>query len=133
MRRLRNNRGVTLVECLVSIVILGVGLVGVVGCLTAALVTNRCASDTDLATAIAQDAIEDMPSRGFGSIDYDEFPQTSPVSALHGGVQTIEITDNYLGNPRLKRVSVDLAWHSPNNSTSHVRLETAVGNRARHP
>ena len=130
--RLRDTRGMTLVECLVAIVILSIGLIGVVGCLTAALVTNHSASDVELASSIAQDTIEDMRSRGFGSITYGEYPATSAVPTLHSGVQTISITDNYLGNARLKRVSVDISWHTMNNSTSHLRLETAVGNRARH-
>jgi len=125
-------RGFTLIECLAAIVILGIGLVGLIGCLTAALLSNRGASDTDLANAVAQDVIENMRSQGFGAITYANFPATCALPGLHGGLQTIEITSNYLGSARLKRVNVDISWHSANNSTSHLRLETVVGNRARH-
>jgi len=132
MRSTKYERGFTLIECLVSIVILGIGLVGVVGCLTAALISNQKASRTQLATAIAQDTIEDMRSRGFGSITYDEFPATSEVPDLPQGTQTIQITDAYGGDPRLKRVAVEISWRSTNGSTSRTRLESVISNRTQH-
>lgn len=132
MRRVSRLRGLTLIECLVSVVILGIGLVGVAGCLTSALLINKKASDIQLATAIAQDTIEDMRSRGCGSITYEDFPAVSEVAELPRGVKTIEITDAYGGDARLKRVRVDVSWRAPNASTAHVRLETVVSNRTQH-
>jgi prepilin-type N-terminal cleavage/methylation domain-containing protein len=126
------ERGFTLIECLVCIVILGIGLVGVVGCLTAALLSNQKASRTQLAAALVQDTIEDMRSRGLGSITYDEFPATSQVADLPQGTQTIQITDAYGGDPRLKRVAVEVSWRSTNASTARVRMETVVSNRTQH-
>ena len=131
-KRIANRAGFTLIECLVAIVILGIGLVGVVGCLTAALLANRSASDTELAVSIAQDRLEDMRSLGFGAVTYDNYPATSSVPELHSGVQTVEITDSFLGNARLKRVRLGISWHSANRSTSRVEMETVIGNRARH-
>ncbi len=128
----RPKAGFTLIELIISIVILGIGLVGVVGCLTAALVSNQKASRTQLATAIAQDTIEDMRSRGFGVIDYTNYPASQTVSGLPQGSETVAITDAYGGDARLKKVSVEVSWGSTNASTSRVRLETIVSNRAHH-
>ncbi len=132
MRLRRRAQGFTLIECLVSVVILGMGLVGVVGCLTVALLSSKKASRIQLATAIAQDTIEDMRSRGFGSIDYDEFPSTTEVPELPGGVKTVEIYDDFDGDPRLKRVVVEVSWRSSASNTARCRLETVISNRTEH-
>ena len=124
--------GLTLVECLVAVWVLGIGLVGVVGCLTAALLGTQKASDTELATAIAQDTIEDMRSRGFGSVTYEEFPASEAVSGLHSGTRAITITDDYGGNSRLKRVAVSVSWRGRVGANARVSLETLISNRAGH-
>jgi type IV pilus modification protein PilV len=124
--------GFTLIECLVAIVILALGLTGVVGCFTAALVSNQRASHLQLATSIAQDTIEDMRSRGFGGVDYDAFPASSTISQLPGGTKTISFTTPYLSNARLLKVSVNVSWRNAGGATKHVILQTVLGNRQGH-
>jgi Tfp pilus assembly protein PilV len=132
MRRLRTEKGTTLVEALAALVILAIGLVGVIGCLTMALQTDQKAKYMEKATATAQDTIEMMRSQGFGNITTDEFPPTDTVSNLPGGVQTVSITYPYNGDATLKRVVVTISWHSTNNTTSHVSMATVVTNRTGH-
>jgi prepilin-type N-terminal cleavage/methylation domain-containing protein len=148
MKQFSNRRGLTFIECLISLVILGVGIVGVVGCMTAALISNQKASDIQLATAIGQNIIENMRSYGFGSVDYGDFPASinedttgsddveavaEQLSHLHGGLATTAITDNYNGSARLKKVVVVVSWRSRNNqSAARVNLTSVIGNRARH-
>ena len=146
MRRLstyRTSRGLTLLECLAAVLILGLGLVGVVGSMTAALLSNQKASDMQLATAIAQGTIEEMRSLGFGEVDYTSFPATctkitvDPVSgdpmdalaALRSATKTTVITTSYTGNAKLKKVSVKVAWVGRNGKNSSVTLETIITNR----
>jgi prepilin-type N-terminal cleavage/methylation domain-containing protein len=126
------RRGFTLIECLVAIVILGIGIVGVVGCFTAALLSNKKAEEIQQATAFAQDTIEDMRSRGFGGVTYAEFPASSGVAELHQGVRTIEITDNYGGDVRMKQVAVEISWGGANRSHPSIRLESLITNRTGH-
>ena len=133
MRTSKNRqRGLTLIECLVSIGILAFGLIAVSGALTGALVSNQKASQIELATATAQDTIEEMRSRGFGSVIYDEFPENQSVPGLIGGARTVEIEDSYGGHVRLKRAVVTVSWRAQNGGTQSVRLETIIGNRANH-
>jgi prepilin-type N-terminal cleavage/methylation domain-containing protein len=144
----RAQRGFTLIECLVAIVILGLGIVGVVGCFTAALLSNQKASNIQLATSLAQSVIENMRSYGFGSITYDNFPASidkntisdnkdisdlaEQLGRLHSGRATTTITNNYNGDARLKQVAVEISWRSINNSHPTVRLESVISNRTGH-
>jgi len=126
------RRGFTLIECLVAIVILGIGIVGIVGCFTAALLSNQKAEEIQQATAFAQDTIEDMRSRGFGSVTYSEFPASSSMEGLRQGVRTIEIVDNYGGDVRLKHVAVEISWGGANQAHPSIRLESLISNRTGH-
>jgi len=147
MMNKRAQKGFTLIECLVSIVVLGVGIVGVVGCFTAALLSNQKASDIQLATSLGQSIIENMRSYGFGSVTYDNFPasinknsadnedvveEARELGNLHNGVATTTITDNYDGDARLKHVAVEVSWNSMNHSHPKVRLESIISNRTGH-
>ena len=134
----RRCRGLTLIECLISIVLLGVGLVGVVGTLTAALITNQKASDSQLAAAIVQATIEEMRGLGFGSVTHANFPanatfvQVPDLVDLHGGTRTVAITDSYGGNARLKHVRVTVSWRGRNGRNCDFSTETIITNRGGH-
>jgi prepilin-type N-terminal cleavage/methylation domain-containing protein len=134
----RTPRGYTLIECLAAVLILGLGLVGSVGSLTAALLANQKASDTQLATALAQKTIEAMRSEGFGSVNYTDFPAsatktTDPdLGALQGGSRTTVITDNYSGDARLKLVTVTVSWRGRTGKAASITLQTVVTNRTGH-
>lgn len=56
------HRGVSLVECLVAIVIIGVGLAGGLRCLQVAYLTQKNSYATGVSTALAQAEIEEMRS-----------------------------------------------------------------------
>lgn len=133
-RRLRSHApaGFTLIECLVSIVILALGLTGVAGCLTAAMLANQKASRIQIATATVQDTIEDMRSAGFGSITYDAYPAESDIQSLPNGHRSIEIVDSYDGDDRLKHIDVTVTWRSSGSAVGSVHLETIVSNRTGH-
>jgi prepilin-type N-terminal cleavage/methylation domain-containing protein len=126
------QRGLTLIECLVCLGILSLGLVAVAGALTAALISNEKASQIQLATAVAQDLIEEMRSRGFGAVTYDGFPATASVPGLHSGTRTVLIEDGYTGSPRLKHVTINVTWRAPNRSDAHIKMDTVIGNRGGH-
>ena len=61
---MRRQHGITLIEILVSVVILGIGLVAVSACLSTALLSNLRANRIALATEIAQSEIERQRSVG---------------------------------------------------------------------
>jgi prepilin-type N-terminal cleavage/methylation domain-containing protein len=57
------RRGLTIVEVLVTIVVVGIGLMGAVMCLNSALLTNQRASRIAVATMAANQVINDIRSQ----------------------------------------------------------------------
>ena len=124
---MKRSHGVTLVEVLVSIVILGIGLVGVVNCLNAALISNRRASRISLATAIAQNAIENMRSSG----DLLSSQVALGDTQFPAGMLTVTVTD-FDVQLRLKRVRVNVSWNGLRGGVEKVSLDTIISQRMKH-
>lgn len=144
------SRGLSLVECLVSIVVVSLGLLAVVQCLYAALLTNQRSNRIALASAVAQQEIEDIRSlsvAGYIAQKQSEAASgTVTVTTVNGvtiiagrpadplllkGTQTVTIndyTDNTTPaiNNRLKTVTSTVTWLGNNTKTESVRLTTVM-------
>lgn len=153
--RRRHHRGFSIVELLISLVILAIGLVGLVQLYIASVYTYQKTRYTSLATARAKYELERVLQLGAGSYDaltnpgnalipacYPSNPYTAlssgrgvkaVVSELPNGQVTITIVRDPFNQGRtedlqLSSVTVAVTWTGPR-MTSDVQLVTYVAKR----
>ncbi|MGE4545153.1 MAG: prepilin-type N-terminal cleavage/methylation domain-containing protein [Pedobacter sp.] len=118
-----NNRGFSLLEVLLAVVILSVGLLGVAGLQATAINGNLHGSTVSQATVLAEDVIERVRMTDYDLVTPTNFPETE--DNVDGSIfsRTIQIEDNVPSN-ELKRVTVTVSWSL---STQHrVVLRTII-------
>jgi Tfp pilus assembly protein PilV len=159
MATIRRSRGLTLVECLGTLVIFSIGIMGAVQCINAALLAQIKGDRIVLATAIAENEVEklrNMPIRTPGgatvtvsdalltdddlAAEVKAYINRDIVSLLPGGHVTTTIADppsNF--DPTLQaaaagmldQVTVDV-WWTGGTGVEHVTVNTIISNRPKH-
>lgn len=111
------NKGFTLIELMIAIVILSVGLLGM-ATLTGSIVrNNKLSNDLSTATTLAQDKMEDIRANGYASAvteaktacatPFSEYQREATVTPAAG----------------MKEVTVKVYWGS---DAHHVELKTIL-------
>ena len=122
MKRIRkNDKGFTLIEVMISMVILAVGVLGLAPLMVLSIYSNTYSQDLTRATAVAQDRIEQLKNQGnFGGMPYTEttngidgtynrtirVDDTSTDGTVPAGVYRIKVTISWTDDKRMAR-SVD--------------------------
>lgn len=140
--RLRRHtcRGYTLIEAMLSIVILAVGLAGVIAAYTYSSLCMRAAQDQVRAQNLAMEKIEELRAAAFQDInDVVAYAWTtpggnSPEGRLADQLRQAQLT-NAVGrisvvtlSSNLKGVTVTIDWYS-GVPGSHVELSTLISPR----
>ena len=119
-------RGFTLIEVLVTALILTIGLLGTLGLATGIMRGNFFSKNITSATAIAQTQLEAVQNRGYVNATTTNFPAAATVSM--GSVsfsRTTTIIDNS-PSTNMKTVSVTVTWNETNNAARSVSLQTIL-------
>lgn len=111
----QNQRGFTLAELLVAMVILAVGLLGVAGLQGHMIRKNVSAMRNTEATALIEDKIEAIRNTPFDSIA-DDVENAVGTDELFSRTTTVEDVDTPVPG-RTKTVTVDVSWNDPNPRT----------------
>jgi len=123
----RSQDGFTLIEVLVTLLILSVGLLGIAG-LTAGIIRGDFFSkNITSATVIAQTQLEAVQNKGYINANTTNFP-SSAASVSMGGVnfsRTTTITDNSPAT-NMKTISVTVTWNEADNAARSVSLQTIL-------
>lgn len=126
MRKSRDNRGFTLLEILVAIVLLSIGLLAMASLTTGIMSGNLFSNQLTTATTLAQDKMEENRRLGYdgvaaltesyGSITgYTEYERVTTVASIDNPAT---------GNPAgMYMVTVTVSWDSDDHS---VALNTIV-------
>lgn len=109
MFKKNSEAGITLVELIVAIVLLGLAIPLIVGLMTSLTQINDRAHDTSLLNAIAENKVESLRSKGFNGVTNgtftftNELPTSIPlprtasytVSNVSASLKSIEVTISY--------------------------------------
>jgi type IV pilus assembly protein PilV len=124
---LSRTRGFTLIEALVTALILTTGLLGTLGLATGVIRGNFFSKNLTSATAIAQTQLEAVQNRGYVNATTTNFP-TAAVTVSMGNVnfsRTTTIADNS-PSANMKTISVMVTWAESNNASRSVSLQTIL-------
>ena len=119
------QQGFTLLEVLVTIVILSIGLLGIAGLTTGVIRGNHFSKNITSATAAAQTQLEAVKSGGYEYALAANFPSDTVNMGGMSFNRTSTITaDSPATN--MKTVSVTVNWTESNNTARSVILETIL-------
>jgi len=121
------DQGFTLLEVLVTVVILSIGLLGTLGLTTGVIRGNFFSKNITSATAVAQSQLEAVQREGFENVTTTKFPTTAQVVSM-GGVSFSRITTIANNTPatNMKTVSVTVNWYEANNTQRSITLQTIL-------
>ena len=122
MINIENNKGFTLIEVLVAMVILSVGLLGTAALITGIINSNKLSNRISTATVLAQDKIEEI--RGVGYAGAGAEAGTEPYGGVNFPLYK-RITGVVAGDPAagMKKITVTVYWDSDAHS---VELKTIL-------
>ena len=105
----RNNKGFTLIEVLVAMVILSVGLLGTAALITGIINSNKLSNRITTATTLAQDKMEEIKRDGYSNAANEaRVSLTSPYDQYEREVTVIDPSPA----ANMKTVTVKVYWES---------------------
>jgi type IV pilus assembly protein PilV len=121
------RRGFTLIEVLVTALLLTVGLLGTLGLTTGVIRGNFFSKNITSATAIAESQLEAVQNRGYVNATTANFPAAAVIVSM-GNVSFARTTTITADSPssNMKTVSVSVTWTEANNAARSVSLQTIL-------
>jgi prepilin-type N-terminal cleavage/methylation domain-containing protein len=129
-KRISRRCGVSLIELMVTIVILGLGIASVAVMFLYAYRSQLNAHYTILATAAANEVLEEMRSAGYNNLDSELFASTFTVDDVPRGMGTITMEQFPTAtSTNMKRVTVEVSWQGGRTIHGITRASTLVATR----
>jgi len=126
MRKL-NNRGYSLIEVFIAMVVLSIVLLGMAGLINITVTINRNSAEKTVAITLAQDKMEEMISKGYVNLSSTNQTVTEAYGAMANYLSYSRVTDIKMNKPDtdMKLITVDVYW---NNDNRWLRLQSIVSN-----
>jgi type IV pilus assembly protein PilV len=109
MKIRKNEKGFTLIEVMISMVILAIGILGLAPLMVLSIYSNTYSQDLTQATAIAQDRIEQLKNQAvFGAMPWTEGPDV--VGTYNRSVVVDDATSDGTVPAGVYRIKVTISW-----------------------
>jgi prepilin-type N-terminal cleavage/methylation domain-containing protein len=124
MRKL-NNRGYSLIEVFIAMVVLSIVLLGMAGLINITVTINRNSAEKTMAITLAQDKMEATIAKGYLNLSSTNQTITEAYGAMANYLSYRRITDIKMNKPDtdIKLITVDVYW---NNDNRRVRLQSLI-------
>jgi type IV pilus modification protein PilV len=126
-RNIKNDRdkGFTLIEVLIAIIILSIGLLGMAALAVGIIKGNTFSNDLTEATTLAQDMMEDIQELGYNGTPSSDTTAIEAYGTIANYPYFKRVTETDLDNPvaGIKMVTVTTYWDSDSHS---VELKTIL-------
>ncbi|MPZ77457.1 MAG: prepilin-type N-terminal cleavage/methylation domain-containing protein [Deltaproteobacteria bacterium] len=121
------EHGFTLIEVLVTVLILTIGLLGTAGLTMGIIRGNFFSKNITSATAIAQTQLDAVQREGYANTTTTTFPSSAQPVTM-GGMSFSRTTTITPNSPaaNMKTVAVTVNWNEANNAARSVILQTIV-------
>ncbi len=115
------NKGFTLIEVLVAIVILSVGLLGMASLTVGIIKGNKFSNNLSTATTLAQDKMEDIRRLGYSGMPAATTTTTEDYNSITGYGTYKRVTVTTVDSPAvgMKTITVTAYWKDPD-QTDHL-------------
>jgi len=107
---MKNQKGFTLIEVMIAMVILAVGILGLAPLMVLSIYSNTYSQDLTRATAIAQDCIEQLKNApNFGACPYND--ATNGIDGIYDlAIQADDATSDATVPAGVYRIKVTISW-----------------------
>lgn len=107
-----NQKGFTLLEILITLMILSIGLLGMAEMQVVAIRANCTSKNFTSATILAEGKIENLKANGFLSLSNGTTTETNiDETGASGGIFTrVTTTTNYASSLYMKQITVTVSW-----------------------
>jgi type IV pilus assembly protein PilV len=122
----KDEKGFTLIEVLVAIVILCVGLLGMASLTVAIIKGNKLSNDLTTATTLAQDKMEDI--RRASRTDYSNILDENPEvldPPYEDYMRGVDVDDNTPASG-MKSITLTVSWGGASKTDHDVELKTIL-------
>jgi len=109
-----NNKGFTLIEIMVAIVILSIGLLGMASLTVGIIKGNKLSSNLSTATTLCQDEMEDMRRLGYSGTPATTTTVTENYNTITDYGEYKRVTETTIASPAagMKSITVTTYWDS---------------------
>ncbi|MGB0910899.1 MAG: type IV pilus modification PilV family protein [Nitrospirales bacterium] len=114
------NRGASLLEILIAMVLVSIAILGVAGFSTVSIKGTAFSQELTIAVTLAQDALEELRREGYRSTAVGVVTNTEPYGSIAGAplFQRTVVTKANTPARGLQTVMVNVAWDDDAHSTS---------------
>ena len=122
----KRKRGFTFIECLVTTVILGIGVVGVAGMFACATISQRKAAHMAQARHLAEETMEAVRAGSYAVFAEPSGSVSIPTPGLPRATGVLAWQPHPTGANGLKLVALNLSWDWAGSSSGTYTIVTLV-------